>query len=519
MSEQKKKFKRFNTSGLCFPEQHYMVDPLPRLKEVEGLIGEQLYFTIHAPRQTGKTTYLQAAALKLNAQGEHIAVVVSFEQAGYNNITVEQANELLIRCIYDAAFRLLPEKYRPVDPKNEEFQNIKHYLQQWCRALPLPLVLFIDEIDAIMDQVLISILRQLRDGFQGRPKHFPASVVLVGLRDVREYKASIRENMASLGTASPFNIKSDSLFLKNFTREEVFFLLEQHGSETGQVFPEAVKEKIFSFSAGQPWLTNALARQIIYKILEYDFSKEITVEMVNQAKNQLIERRDTHLDSLVDKLKEDRIKRIVLAIVNGEILSFDILDDDIAYARDLGIITQTDPIEFANPIYAEIVPRIMASPMQASIPKEFQTPRFVKPDGSLDMDKLLKEFQTFYMRNSAAWQERYLYKESAHHLLLMSFLQRIINSGGEITREMAVGNRRIDLYVKYGKQEFALELKMKWDSRAITDGKEQLHDYLDTLGLNEGYLIVFDPSDKEWQEKIYWQEVTHKNKKIIIVGL
>ena len=90
-------------------------------------------------------------------------------------------------------------------------------------------------------------------------------MALIGLRDVREYKAKIREGSASLGTASPFNVKSESLLLKNFTREELYELLEQHTQETGQEFPAEVKEEIFRLSGGQPWLTNALARQIVSK--------------------------------------------------------------------------------------------------------------------------------------------------------------------------------------------------------------------------------------------------------------
>lgn len=511
--------KCFNTAGLCFPEEHYMVDPLNRLPDATGLIEKKFYFAIYAPRQTGKTTYLYAMARKLNAQGTHVALVVSFEQAGYRSITVEQANELLIHSIHQAAVIQLPEKYLPKDPRDEKFLNIQHYIQEWCRSLPLPVVLFIDEIDALFDDVLISVLRQLRDGYQGRPKHFPASVVLVGLRDIREYKAEIREGKPSMGTASPFNIKSDSLFLKDFSKKEVFDLLEQHTQETGQVFPLEVKEEIFRLTNGQPWLTNALARQITAKILNYDYSKAITLEMVSEAKQQLIQRRDTHLDSLVDKLKEDRVKRIVQAVINGENLSFDILDDDVAYIRDLGIVSRSSPLEFANPIYAEIIPRIMAYPMEASIPREIQPPRFVNEDGTLNMEKVLKEFQVFYRRNSGSWLERYHYKESAHHLLLMAFLQRVINAGGDITREMAVGNGRIDLAVRFGKQEFALELKVKWDNRTVEEGKEQLDEYLDTLGLKEGYLVIFDPGDADWEEKIYYKETVYNDKKITLVGL
>lgn len=496
-----------------------MVDPLTRLSEVEALIKEELYFTIHAPRQTGKTTYLYALAKKLNSEGNYIALVVSFERAGYRDIPMDKANKTLIHSVYGASVRQLPEEHHPENPKEKEYLDLKEYLENWSKSQSNPIVLLIDEIDALMDDVLISVLRQLRDGYQGRPTHFPASVSLVGLRYIRDYKVDVRKEIQSYGTSSPFNIKSDSLFLDNFTREEVFQLLDQHGEETGQVFPGDVKEEIFRLSNGQPWLVNALARQIVSKILKYDFSRSISMELLRQARRQLVLRRDTHLDNLVDKLKEERVKCIVQAIINGDKLSFDILDDDIVYVRDLGIVSPSTPLEFANPIYAEIIPRIMASPMEASIPREIQTPRFVKTGGTLDMEKVLKEFQEFYRRNSDAWLDRYAYKESAHHLLFMSFLQRIVNSGGELIREMAVGNGRLDMLVKYSGQEFAFELKIKRGGYTVEDGKAQLAGYLDRLGLKEGYLVIFDSGDLDWDEKIYYKEIDYSGKKIIMVGL
>jgi hypothetical protein len=521
MTGKKRKSRTFNTSGLCIPGKHYMIDPLTRLEAVEVLINEELYFAIHAPRQTGKTTYLHALARKLNAEGEYIALVASCERAGVDGISPGQANALIIDSIYRGSRRQLAETEWPKNPRDNRFTftDINEYLEDWAVNQEKPIVLFLDEIDALLDNVFVSVLRQLRDGYQARPEHFPSSVVLVGLRDVREYKGKIRKEIESYGTGSPFNIKSDSLFLANFAKEEVFQLLDQHGKETGQVFPTEVKAEIFRLTNGQPWLTNALARQIVFRILKYDFSREITMELTAEAKRQLILQRDTHLDSLVERLTEERVKRIVQAIINGENLIFHMMSNDIHYVRDLGLIGQTDPLKFANPIYAEIIPRVMANPIQAVIPGEIQTPWFVREDGTLDMEKALKEFQKFYRRNSGAWLERYEYKESAHHLLLMAFLQRIINAGGDITREMAVGNGRLDMLVKFNNQEFAFELKIGRDTSTIEEGKEQLTRYLDRLGLPEGYLVIFDPGDKEWEEKLYYKDITFNGRKITMVGL
>ncbi|MGE5342747.1 MAG: AAA family ATPase [Candidatus Omnitrophota bacterium] len=496
-----------------------MVDPLKRLRNVETLIEDELYFTLHAPRQTGKTTYLYALARKLNAEGKYIALVVSFEEAGYSSITVKEANEALIDCIYIAATEQLPPDHRPVNPVKNSFRNLKNYLKKWADSQEKSIVLFIDEIDSLMDEVLVSILRQLRDGYSSRPKHFPSSIVLVGLRDVKEYKFKIRNDCESLGKGSPFNIKSDSLLMSNFTKEDVVELLGQHDRETGQVFPDGVKDEIFRLSNGQPWLVNALARQIVEKILDRDYSKRITMDLLIQAKNELIQRRDTHLDSLIEKLREKRIKNIVEAIINGDHLPFDILDDDIVYARDLGIVSQTDPLKFSNPIYAEIIPRVMAYSFQVSLPTEIETPFFLTEKNEIDMKKVLKAFQEFYRENAEFWLERFEFKESANHLLLMAFLQRIVNSGGEITREMALGNGRIDLLVRYHGQRVVLETKIKRGNQSIEKGKKQLSKYLDQLGLKEGYLVIFDPAEIEWEKKIYMNEISHDDKTIIMVGV
>jgi hypothetical protein len=505
---------------LCFPEDHYMVDPLKRLDTVMNLIEQKLYFTLHAPRQTGKTTYLYAMARKLNAEEKYIALVVSFERAGIASMTLDTANSTVINAIYISSTEQLEEKYQAENPTGKNFPDLLNYLKAWCKTQEKPIVLFIDEIDALLDDVLISILRQLRDGYQGRPKYFPSSVALVGLRDVRDYKIQIREDRKSYGAASPFNIKAQSIFLKNFSKQEVFELLEQHTNETGQVFNTEVKEEIFSLSTGQPWLVNALANQIVSEILKNDYSRPITLDLVSEAKIQLIIRRDTHLDSLADKLREDRVKRIIQAIINGDNITVDIFDDDISYVRDLGLVSQSSPLEFANPIYAEIIPRIMASYIQESIPKEIQTQWFKNPDGTLNIKKLMAAFQEFYMENAESWLTNDPYKESVPHLILMAFLQRIVNAGGEIIREMAIGNGRIDLLVKYCNQKTAIELKIKRGEQSIEKAKVQLDRYLDRMGLKEGYLVVFDTDEKKtWEEKVYTREITYNDKRIIMIGV
>ncbi|MBK7476196.1 MAG: ATP-binding protein [Haliscomenobacter sp.] len=185
----------FNTTGLCTPEDHYMVNPFRTyLEDIMRLIEAKQYFVIHAPRQTGKTTFLHSLAHRLNQEGTYVATVCSLESAGYPSISVEDANMVFVKSMHRIASVFLEAAYMPPLPSGYTASPslLGDYLTDWCKALSKPLVLLLDEVDALYDDVLISTLRQLRDGFQTRPRHFPQSVALVGLRDIREYRLRAR---------------------------------------------------------------------------------------------------------------------------------------------------------------------------------------------------------------------------------------------------------------------------------------------------------------------------------------
>ncbi len=503
-----------------------MVNPFRDIyDDILRLVEAEQYFLIHAPRQTGKTTFLHSLAHRLNQEGKYISVVGSLEAAGYSSITVADANWVMVKSLYQNAKLFLAEDYVPRNPEHysKDASLFQTYLMDWCEELPKPVVLLLDEVDALYDDVLISVLRQLRDGFQRRPKLFPRSIALVGLRDIREYKMRARADNPSIGAGSPFNVKAKSFFLPVFSLDEVRGLLQQHTDDTGQVFSEAVLQKLYNYSGGQPWLTNALANEIVVEILKEDYSHTITPDMVEDAKERLIAQRQTHLDSLADKINEPRVKPIIMHIINGESPTFDGFDDDMRYCRDLGIISYDDPIRFANPIYREIITRIMNSAFQRGINQDIaQTSWYLRPNGSLDMDKLLEAFVTFYRRHSESWLERFQYKEAGHQLLLMAFLQRIINGGGRIEREMAVGNGRTDLAVFWKDQIIPIELKMNHDKWSQPEGIEQLGRYMDKLGQKSGYLILFEKKSSDelpWETRIRREIHEVDGKEVVLLGM
>jgi hypothetical protein len=482
----------FNVTGLCNPKDHFMVDPMRGLnKTILDLIDNKYYFTIHAPRQTGKTTLLRSLSIQLNLSKKYVAVHFSLEAAGFRSNTVEKANRAIIESLHSAAFEQVDGANQPPSPLDYEPSIIvfKNYLTDWARSSSLPIILLIDEIDSLYDDVLISVLRQLRDGFQFRPEAFPSSVALVGLRDVREYKEKVRDNDKSIGSGSPFNIKAKSLTISNFSRLQIADLLQQYTDEGGQVFDNEVIDLICSLTGGQPWLVNSLAREITGKILDGDVSKPITIDIVNQAKENLIMRRDTHLDSLIDKLMDARVRPIVDAVISGADVVYDNFNDNLQYALDLGIIKRSDSgIMISNEIYKEIIPRVINLSFMANIIPKVSPQWFIKPDGRLDMDALLREFQDFYREHSESWLDNFSFHESGKQLLLMAFLQRIVNGGGSIAREMAVGRGRTDLVIEFKGDVFVLELKIKRSNTNMERTYKQLFHYLDQLNQPHGYL-------------------------------
>ena len=519
----------FNTTGFCRPEWHYIVDPTRGLvNDIYSLIENNQYFLLHAPRQSGKTTLLHAITRQINSEGKYIAVTFSMENAGYRSITVEKAMHSAINSLYATAQVFLKESEMPplIDNYQPNDSLLFTYLRDWSQLKAKPIVLFIDEIDSIFDDKMVATLRQLRNGFQLRPKAFPASVALIGLRDIREYKNKVKELDGEMGSGSPFNIKAESFFLKNFTKKQITQLFQQYTDETGQQFSEEVIELIHSYTGGQPWLVNAIANEIVVKILKKDTSLGITIEIVETAKENLIQRRDTHLDSLMDKLKETRVKNIVQNIISGEPFSADTFDDDLRYTMDLGIVTNTaSGIVISNKIYSEIIPRVLNSGAQESMKPVVEPMWFVR-NNKLEIKLLLKEFQQFYRENAESWIDRFSYKECGQQLLLMAFLQRIINGGGRIDREMALGRGRTDLLIFFAGERFVLELKVKNQNYTQEKSCVQLSRYLDTVGLSSGYLIAFEPSPSSkvsWEQRIKWQEVEFEwqglNRNITVVEL
>ena len=354
----------FNTAGPNRPEVEYTLDPLKRfdLDEVLALINQGKYFVLHAPRQTGKTSCMLALRDYLNASDQYIAV--------YANVEGGQGSRNDVQSVVKSTVDTLAEEFRGILGHDmpwairDEVQTVGKdallttYLGRLSENCPKPIVLVIDEIDALVGDSLVSVLRQLRAGYANRPKAFPQTIILCGVRDVRDYRI-VLSNQDIVTGGSAFNIKAESLRLGNFSQAEIHELYMQHTNETGQKFDEACFPLIWNATEGQPWLVNALAREVTWSMKENrDRSITITPEMMYKAQENLIYRRDTHIDILIDKLQEPRVKRVIEPILanNYEAAEGLIPSDDIQYVADLGLIKieRGKPRRIANGIYRVI---------------------------------------------------------------------------------------------------------------------------------------------------------------------
>ncbi|QSQ20810.1 ATP-binding protein [Pyxidicoccus parkwayensis] len=482
----------FNTAGPCNPVDHYMLPALRRLPEVQRLIDQKGYFVVHAPRQVGKTTALLALAQDLTAEGQHVAVLVSMEVGAAFPHDVGAAEAAILNSWRSAARAQLPPELQPPPfPDAPPGGRVASALEAWSVDAGKPLVVFLDEVDSLRNGVLISVLRQLRDGYRNRPTHFPASLALIGLRDVRDYKVA-SGGSDHLGSASPFNIKVRSLTLRDFTEDEVAELYAQHTSDTGQRFEPEALALAFELTQGQPWLVNALAKVAVEELVP-DTSQPVRRANIEKAKAILIQRQETHLDSLAERLREPRIRAILEPMLAGGLLG-DVSEDDRRFAVDLGLLRRNPAgtLEVANPIYREILVRSLASGTRDTLPTI--QPSWLKPDGRLDTERLREAFLVFWRQHGEPLLATAPYHEIAPHLVLMAFLHRVVNGGGTIEREYAIGRGRMDLYVRYGQDTLAIEIKV-WRDREpdpLTEGLTQLDGYLHGLGEKSGWLVLFD---------------------------
>ena len=527
----------FNTTGPVVAADHYCIPPLQRvnLEEELALIRDKRYFVLHAPRQTGKTSALLALRDLLNGgtEGAYRCVYVNVESAQTAREHVERGMRAILgalgtrarRTLGDESLaRLWPGILTTFGPEGA----LQEVLVRWAEADSSPAVLLIDEIDTLVGDTLIAVLRQLRAGYDERPGGFPQSVILCGVRDVRDYRIHSAAERTVITGGSAFNVKAASLRIGDFTEADVCDLLAQHTAETGQRFADVALQAVWELTAGQPWLVNALAQEACFADpAAHDRGRAITAEAIHAARERIILRRETHLDQLTDKLQEERVRRVIGPLLSGTEATGTIRPDDLQYVRDLGLVARDTPVRVANPIYREVIPRDLTWTTQEFLPHD--PAWYVDADGGLNLTRLLAAFQEYFREHSAHWVERFQYREAGPQLLLQSFLQRIVNSGGRVEREYGLGRMRTDLLIVWPAgappdrtRRMVIECKVLHHGleRTIREGLQQARAYMDRCAAAEGHLVIFDRTPgKEWKEKLFRRQEPGSGAPITVWGM
>ena len=505
----------FNTEGPVVPQRHYCIPSLDRLDlhSILGLIEDQKYFILRGSRQTGKTSLLQALANLLNS-GKH-----GTYRCLYLNVTCGHAARDDVGRGMGAIFDVLAESASQafgdesvehlgdqILAKGRPDMALYLLLTRWAASDPRPLVLLIDEIDALVGDTLLSVLRQLRTGYPQRPARFPQSIVLCGVCDLQDYRIYPRSFGHEITGGSAFNISDCTLALGDFSRSELNALLLQHTQETGQRFQPDAIEQIWTQTHGQPWLVNALCQRSCFQDpVGLGRANAISRDIVANSQEQLILERVTHFGHLGSILRENRVRKAIEPILTCAD-HVDIPSHDYEYLRDLGLIAAEGPLRIANPIYREVVPRELTYAKQQALP--LRTAWFVDGDQRLQVGKLLAAFQEYFRRHSAHGLDPD-YKEASSQLLLHAFLQRVVDGGGLVEREYAVGRGRTDLLVTWPQgqsvQRFVIECKLVRGNleTAIDSGLAQTACYMDRCSAEEGHLVIFDHSAKPWEERVF----------------
>ena len=320
-------------------------------------------------------------------------------------------------------------------------------LAAWARVCPRPLVLFFDEIDALRGQSLISVLRQLRAGFTGGRRSFPASVVLCGLRDVRDYKAAVAGGDPEAGFGVP-------------SREPV-----QHqvgvaaagglhpGRGAPALRPAHRRDRAGVHPGGGGAGDRADRRPAVagQRAGPRDRRKRSASRSPSRSRSTTWNRPRNGLSwpapPTSTRWRRNSPTPASAASSNPSWPAPWSISTPTTttcrYVRDLGLISPRNPVRVANPIYREVIARVLTDGVEAVV---FADPRsFVLPDGRLDFAKLLDEFADFWMENGEILAAGRRYHEAAPHLVLMGFLQRVVNGGGYVDREYGIGRGRIDL--------------------------------------------------------------------------
>ncbi len=480
--------REFNTSGPNIPKQHYTIERTPLIEQGLKLVEKSRYFTIWAPRQTGKSTYFRQLAKKLIKQGYKVA-----------HINFENYKNASLKSFLSSFTRHLREEWGVDYSKETDLSHVFELIQtikdQKC-------VLIIDEVEGINKEYFGDFLHSIRNAYHSRENHCLKSVILVGISNI---VGVVSDN------ASPFNI-ADNLHVPYFTNEEVFELLGQHETETGQLFEEKVKNKICEITANQPGLVNGFARQLVEtnpdkKIIDYADYLKVEDWYLRIAI-------DKNFENIHNKAKEERSFVERLLFTNAQI-PFEIDRPSIKLLHTNGLIKDNGEgfVTFWVPFYKKRLYKAFypyTNGEKRQISRTIFIEEYFTETGDLKLEKLIKNYKEYIKRRGfnphREKDENGNYKSIKEAALIYSFETYIhafiTQTEGKIYREANTGLGKSDMILNVKNKEYLIETKIYYAPKQFEDGKKQLAYYCKSLNQTKGIYLVYCPNDIKYPQNV-----------------
>ncbi|MDR2421963.1 MAG: hypothetical protein LBE01_01130 [Deltaproteobacteria bacterium] len=563
--------KEFNAIGVCFPSRHYSLPLETRLPKAFELIENAAYFSIKAPRQSGKTTCVKFLADKIMAEGRHYVLALSLAPLWGVNDRNQALTELVaivnqtMAVSESEALRQKAFAYDSLPALASPSLKIRAFFNSLSESLDKELVVFFDEIDSLAWAPLSSLLAQLMDGYQFRHqpgRNFPRSIALVGQRDVMDRLAEVPPELSlGDGPTLPFEGGREVLTLENFSREDIETLYAQHEAATGQAFAPLAVETAWRWTQGQPWLVNVLARRVVNVVLGQDYSQTVEAAHVEEAAMGLVDDREIPIKSLQERLKEPRVVSVLDPVLAGTNRQLVLNEKDRNNCVSLGILALDgqNRLRPPNPLTREVVSRILTERIQASLDPEISQVKW-RTGRRLLLTEILKVFQGYWRQKASSFAlmantldlasgeilkaemnqlldseisndliYHYFvartnellvckYSDSIYSLSLMAYLQKAFSGEAEVFRDFYEGRGGVGVRIAYKGRPYDLEIALK-SPDAQNKGLKRLAASMTVSGGKEGWLVVFDQDRaKTWDEKITLETVVYQDFSVNVFG-
>ena len=511
--------KVFNTTGLCNPNKHYMVDIMDKLEKIISLVKADKYFVINRPRQYGKTTIL--SALRRELLGRYLVISISFEGLGDIIFSDEQlfCQTFLKNCARAIRFidrdnsNKLLKYYKEVT----NLDNLSDYISKFIEECNKEVILIIDEVDkSSNNQLFLNFLGLLRNKYLQREEGYDItfkSVILAGVYDIKNLKLKLRPDEERKYN-SPWNIAVPFNVDMSLSEKGIESMLEEYKNDRKiELDTKKASEFIYFYTSGYPFLVSRIC-QIIDENLGASWTEE---NMIRAVKLLLLEN-NTLFDDLVKNMENNKeLQNLIESIViNGKIISFNLSNPIINLGTIFGILSERDnKVSISNRIYEQYIYDYLSSKIEVSnnvLEKYNFKSDFIEGNG-LNIEKILLRFQQFMKDQYSEKEEKFLEREG--RLLFLAFIKPIINGVGFDFKEVQISEeKRLDIVITYNNHKYIIELKIWHGDNYHQKGLKQLVNYLDINEQNKGYLLVFNfNKNKEYKK----EEVIIDNKEITIV--